>query len=71
MKTIKESSQPCRFQLINPHTILDVCHNLQGFEALFEQVSSHFDLTPDIRINVLLAASTTKDVSKVIEFLDQ
>lgn len=72
-REIQDSHQPCRFQKVASNTIVDVCHNQQGFEALFDQLSSEFNLprNRDQSINVILAASTSKDVSKVIEFLDK
>lgn len=65
-------SQPCRFEKI-PHRqekiILDVCHNLQGFSAVLQQIKVMY---PQVKkITLAFVISRKKKIDDVIELFDK
>ena len=50
---IEETSQPCRMESVknrNENIILDVCHNIDGFQAVIAQIKNAYPQLESIKI---------------------
>jgi dihydrofolate synthase / folylpolyglutamate synthase len=61
---------PCRYEMIvGPKpTILDVAHNLPGFQALFKKLNEDF---PRKQIGVIAGFSKDKDIEALLDFIQK
>ncbi len=63
-----EAKQPCRFEVLqgSPAVILDVAHNPDGLQRLFQAIKKHF---PEHSIRVLFGLSKGKDLDGCLTIL--
>lgn len=63
-----ESKQPCRFEILQgaPTIILDVAHNPDGLQHLFQMVAHHF---PGKSLRVLFGLSKSKDLQSCLHLI--
>ena len=63
--------QPCRFEKIQDreeNIILDVCHNIDGFKAVINQIKSTYTDVDSIKI--VFGISKSKKLDEIIAFLE-
>ena len=66
---ITKVSQPCRFERLGDNdVILDVCHNLQGIEAVLDRISVEY---PDVdNISIVFTISKKKKIDEVLDLFE-
>ena len=63
--------QPCRFEKIperEEKIILDVCHNIDGFRAVIDQIKINYPKVDNIK--VVFGISKSKVLDEIIELLE-
>ena len=64
-------SQPCRFEIIQDRQetiILDVCHNIDGFKAVLNQISKRY---PDcMNIKMVFGISKSKVLNDIVGLIE-
>jgi folylpolyglutamate synthase/dihydropteroate synthase len=63
-RVIEETSQPCRMESVknrNEKIILDVCHNIDGFQAVITQIKHTYPQLESIKI--VLGMSKSKKMN--------
>jgi folylpolyglutamate synthase/dihydropteroate synthase len=64
---ILESQQPCRFEKVNNRSeniVIDVCHNIEGFRAVFGQIREAYPCIK--KVKVVMALSKTKKLEELV-----
>jgi len=61
---IDRTMQPCRVEMIDSRTYLDVCHNISGVQAVMQYLKLKHS-----RINVVCGFSKLKDTRSILEHL--
>ena len=65
------SYQPCRFEVIpnrEETIVLDVCHNIDGFNAVIEQINQKFPYVDKIKL--VFGVSKSKKLDTLIQLLE-
>ncbi len=71
IRVIEETSQPCRMESVknrNEKIILDVCHNIDGFQAVIAQIKNAYPQLESIKI--VLGMSKSKKMDSLVEFFE-
>ena len=71
MELIANSRQPCRLERVKDREetiILDVCHNIDGFKAVINEIKSTYPAVENIKI--VIGLSKGKKLDNLVEFLD-
>jgi dihydrofolate synthase/folylpolyglutamate synthase len=65
-----EGKQPCRFEILpsTPPVILDVAHNPDGLQHLFQMIQHHY---PGRSLRLLFGLSKSKDVKGCLQLITQ
>jgi len=70
---IARCAQPCRMEKIpnadNKNVILDVCHNIDGFKAVFVQLKAQYPQVKDVKI--VMGISKSKKLSSIVEQIEK
>lgn len=69
---IDSSSQVCRFEKVpnlSKNVILDVCHNIDGFIAVINQVKNKYPMAKSVKL--VLGISKTKKLNELIKFFEE
>ena len=56
-KVIQDTNQPCRMEMVRDGVMVDVCHNIDGFKAVFQKIKGQYS-----KVKVVMAISHGKDV---------